>query len=121
MHFNTSNVKVYRKKAIVEACGLHYFNTSNVKVYLFYDTVYDIANNISIHPMLKFITNNRTHQNHSSQISIHPMLKFIENLKFSRQTRRNFNTSNVKVYHVVGAVKGWSDENFNTSNVKVYQ
>ena len=76
---------------------------------------------ISIHLMLRFILACIPALLKVIRISIHLMLRFIRSARVhTRHIKRNFNTSNVKVYHSWSNIERQWLWNFNTSNVKVY-
>ena len=76
-NFNTSHVTVYHSVIFVIYLQQHYFNTSHVTVYPDKSTQTKSITEISIHPMLLFISDSVPGWPSSVSISIHPMLLFI--------------------------------------------
>ena len=60
-----------------------YFNTSHVTVYRVFNKRNRVGVIISIHPMLRFISENQDGNGKGHRISIHPMLRFIYSTGFS--------------------------------------
>ena len=141
-YFNTSHVKVYHGKYIVEQAQHSYFNTSHVKVYRqciqcwkwrygYFNTshvkVYPSFSGkllpfifISIHPMLKFILMRLQPCSSLSPISIHPMLKFI-----SQAVKNCLHLCPISIHPMLKFIQSCrlrpdSVAYFNTSHVKVY-
>ena len=79
------------------------FKTSHVKVYQTARDSGDDRNEISKHPMLKFIKDAERPVRCNEGISKHPMLKFIaKRFTPSPNSSLHFKTSHVKVYQIDG-------------------
>ena len=78
IYFNTSHVTVYPFILFAIGALIGYFNTSHVTVYLIIVHLINPPFDISIHLMLRFISNTFNISGATTPISIHLMLRFIE-------------------------------------------